>query len=616
MVNETRASLKSGNISGESQRRILTLSAILLLIACYTPSRYIEYDAQRNRMTRIPSFIGTGDSVFLVVKDSVYGNRYASKTDTVAVVLADRAALFGGVDLAKLAAGIPDQILDAVPTIGVAGPMSFNDLNNKKDSVARQLSKECQDSLDQVTGYLLLHPDDFRVVSFLLDENVKRLADSVSHDPLLSKVDALISLGYASRLRYGAIDSLQADAADYSRKVAMLGLMGGAGGTPNRAELRKQLRSLQPCIPEVVKTRIREVKVDSSQSVVGGSPGDTSQVLSVAGLDLTSLVVPTEADAKRSRELYGDLMRIALANARITAAINQLPVHAVTTRADTVYVGTYWRPVRLKVSPVRNTRFREYAATVPINVGDPTTKPDSQKAEKKPEEAGKQPVANKPSETITLGTLSVTVSTGTASRDSAAASPKAAVTAPALPIAEVDVLQRNRFRLGVGVMRSRLATKTYSSNADTVGGVPGMHVETTGSSPSKTAPIATLAYSIFPLEGKVYGAQAYVTTADSASRGILDYLYQAGLSATLGLSLTDPLEQVFFGFETEPVPGINFGLGWHYGHVSVSRADSTGFLSNKQGDPLRKQWKHAGAWEINFDPAVIINSIGKLIGLK
>ena len=50
MVNETRASLKSGNISGESQRRILTLSAILLLIACYTPSRYIEYDAQRNRM--------------------------------------------------------------------------------------------------------------------------------------------------------------------------------------------------------------------------------------------------------------------------------------------------------------------------------------------------------------------------------------------------------------------------------------------------------------------------------------------------------------------------------------------------------------------------------------
>ncbi|MFN2399553.1 MAG: hypothetical protein ABR543_13090, partial [Gemmatimonadaceae bacterium] len=82
-------------------------AALLLWVVtgCYRPAWYLEYDAQQNRMLKVPEYAGTGDQLFLIVRDSGYGNRYLPKFDTFAVVVAERAAVFGAIDLSKLTAG-------------------------------------------------------------------------------------------------------------------------------------------------------------------------------------------------------------------------------------------------------------------------------------------------------------------------------------------------------------------------------------------------------------------------------------------------------------------------------------------------------------------------------
>jgi hypothetical protein len=643
------------------------------LAACYSPARHIVYDAQRNRMVKVPPYIGTGDSVYLVVRDSIYGYAYNSKADTFPVVIGDRAALFGALDLTQLTETLRDQVIlladkaviavvdstqsetgvNKIWSAPIRDPsnkakvdslrLQFDNLLRERDSLINALPSSCDTALMRATTYFLDHPAEFRALKFLLSDDAKTFAGKLAADSLSNKVRRAISKGFDKPLRARLVDTLHSDASHYARRLAMFAMIGAGSGTPNRDSLSTQLKKLRPCADKVEATRVREIDAlarkiledDVWKTVLLPPRMPTlSPVLAVAGLDVTPLVAPTRSDKGRVRKLYDDLIQIGRNNSEIVMGLNQLPMHAVSVVADTVYIGTYWKPVRLKITPVRSRRFAEYVADLNLNLGrneetDSTGASSDKPSAEKPtgdKPANPKPVAPKPEgdkptdvnkpQTMTVGSLTVTVSTAAPAATTESKPSAVAAAAATFPTAEVDVLPRYRFHMGVGLMRSRLRSSTYSTEADTVDGVAGTRVTVTGESPYKNTPIATLGYSILPSEGKVYGAQGYVTSADSASRGILDYIYQAGLGFTFGVGLKDPLDQFFLGAETEPVPGVFFGLGYHFGSVSVSRADSTAFVPKNMGDAIFRQWKQSFAWQVSVDPSVIVSALGKLVGLR
>jgi hypothetical protein len=282
--------------------------------------------------------------------------------------------------------------------------------------------------------------------------------------------------------------------------------------------------------------------------------------------------------------------------------------------------------MRIKLTPQRSSRFAAFvspSAVAPqFTVTPASTTPN-------PSPAPPPPAALPPgsfTQTLTLGGATVQI---------VSTSPAPSAAGASLTSTEIDVLQRTRFHVGVGLLASRMRTQTYHVVNDTT--AKTKTVSLVGESPNRKLPVATLAYSMLPLEGKVFGAQAYQFDLPHLSRprrwtwrdnpvswlGVTawrttKYAYtQNGVGATLGMSLEKPFENVFGGITTEVLPGVTVGFGRHYGYVPVATSTTLpAVVPYAAGEPVVNRWRQANAWTYTVDGAVIVSALGKLVGLK
>jgi hypothetical protein len=594
--------------------RIAVLAA--LTMSCAIPSHQIEYNAAQNRITKRPRYIGTGDSLVLVVVDSVYGNRYTAKADTSPVVIGERAALFGGADLAKIPAGILSGLVadQSAPQVAPESPAiqkltkqtavdPTDQLILQRDLHLMVLRVRCAKVLAAASDYFARNPDESSLIRFYLDADARRLSAEIARDPEVLAAQEILVSHYRARLTAQEFDQLRVKAVSYQRRVAMLAMLVSAapGFKPDQGALAAQITAMRACLDSADKgglAMLDEQVASAAKKWRPGRPLPPAGAIVIAGLDIRPLVLPTAQSAEQIRTLIGDLTLIGRNSRQLAQVTNRLAAFAVTETRDTVYVGTWWKPNHLKITPVRGARFADITSpAVAVGVPDVLSKPANPTTP--PATPGTLP-------TQTVGGVNVTITVGTPEKKDEAA--------PSIPSAELDVLQRNRLHLGVGAMRSGLRTETYFIKPDTSNGVPGNRVSTTGYSRQQHTLVATLGYTLYPFEGKVYGAQAYARS--DRSEFAMDYLKQAGLAVFLGLALNDPTKQISVGLETEPFPGLNVGVGRHFGYVPVSQADSTGFVSLTRGEGAPSQWLGANAFVVTIDAATALATFGKLIGLK
>ena len=73
--------------------RRAALAGIAIGVGACTHRAYVVYDANSDRYIRSPVYVGTGDSVMRIIRDSSYRNRYAAQRDTEHVFVGDSAAV-------------------------------------------------------------------------------------------------------------------------------------------------------------------------------------------------------------------------------------------------------------------------------------------------------------------------------------------------------------------------------------------------------------------------------------------------------------------------------------------------------------------------------------------
>jgi hypothetical protein len=181
------------------------------------------------------------------------------------------------------------------------------------------------------------------------------------------------------------------------------------------------------------------------------------------------------------------------------------------------------------------------------------------------------------------------------------------VTAPRMDtvaIVTIPVLQRYRFHLGVGMVYSTLKTGVFQTPADTVGGTPGVRVVRTGTDENRLLPMAMLSYTLYPFGGRYVDARAYRTLP----------ILAPNVSVQAGLSLSDPSEQLYAGLSAEFFPGLDIGVGHHFGYVQTTTREG-------QFVPLTEiatssRWRNAWAYSLTLDAQTFIAAFGTLIGLK
>lgn len=673
------------------KRLLMLLLATGTAANCATPRRYIHYDAQKNLITAKPRYAATGDSLMLVVHDTLYRNLYTPKSDTSAVVVGERAAIFGAVDIGKLAEAFPAQFLmphinaeatetametlmsPALPGKGSAAYLAFLD-SKPADKNARLLAllrardgaihAECRAPVAAAAVYFLAHPDEYSFLKFLTDPKAYAQARRLATAGDALRVAELADTLEKRSLTILELDTLETRGLQFAQRVAALSLRFPADlktFKPDPTQLDSVLQKLHGCVDvRLFKSKeLSKTQDQIEQLVKDGAalpPGFTVAVppLLIGDVKIDSFV--EHSNDEQIADLYGNLTTIARSTALVISALNTAPTYATrycvlpaasysanlvsvcsgsqrTATADTIYVGTYWKPVQVRVTPVRGERFARFVAPPRVTfaaVGTPAppstgngarrpgsvAKDDSRSKKKGAEDSPSRESPTVPKEKPAASPDSAdtdSAETGKAEKSDSTAAPESE--APTLPSAAVDVLERYRFHVGFGYAVSTLRTHTYSSTPDTVGGVPGARVHMTGNARSQQFPIATLSYVILPLRGKVFAAQAY----DQPS--VKRYFAQVGLSAQFGLSLQHPTEQLFAGVASELLPGLEVGLGKHFGYGEHSDYGNNAFVSTaSDATPIRKQWAHSrtfiDAFDVTVDGAAILAAFGKLLSLK
>jgi hypothetical protein len=157
-----------------------------------------------------------------------------------------------------------------------------------------------------------------------------------------------------------------------------------------------------------------------------------------------------------------------------------------------------------------------------------------------------------------------------------------------------DVYRRYWLHLTAGLVYSPLQGQAFRITADTLDGVPGVRIRETERSLQSVFPAALLSYTLYPFNGKISDARARSGPSPQSF----------GLAMQGGVSLVHPDQDIFLGLSTEPFPGVNLGLGRHYGHVERTGYASGAFVPDSAGPPSGRRWRHRTAASVSFDPAI------------
>ncbi len=507
-----------------------------------------------------------------------------------------------------------------------------------------------------------------RLTKFLIDSSAAFAKDAVQAQVVALRLDSVSAalMDWSSiDLQKSHSDTLQRDVNWIARRLTALSSITGklnVGAVSNSPEFQHRFGALQVClggkhartIPIVAATE------DSLVEMIGALEteklaqldflrfrqhwrSDSANVLKdpiiVAGYDVAPIVNKTHSLHDTLQTRARELRELSLLIARIqglpqvvagytrttTKAMHQQQMDSITAgylkgekalvRADTQVVGTFWASARVTITPTRADRFSEIVLTSPTSLGisvDP------------PKASPEAPEAPSPAEgpDRTAGGGADKPAAGTPPKSDAPATPAAspAVTGPTLSI---DIQQPARFQLSVGVTRSGMRTTEYEVVLDTVEGRPGTRITETGYTPNRTFATALLSYYLIPTRSKVFSVQADAAMWSPRRKRdrMAAWLQQSGLALSLGLALDKPLERIFLGASTEPLPGLVTSIGMHFMNTQRSAVPLTNGAAFVPRDslvsPVVNRWgKPAFAWNVALDPQIVLGSFGKLLGLK
>jgi hypothetical protein len=326
----------------------------------------------------------------------------------------------------------------------------------------------------------------------------------------------------------------------------------------------------------------------------------------IAGVDISELIAGDEHQGKYD-SLHNDLVSIAHDATRVANALNLLP-RMVFERQDTLDLGTFFSPRTVTLKVVRQDRYAKLSAPLLVLAQMPggMQAPDTQDVGTVANLTFRvDPVPPSVAEVKNTGKSG---QTGEKKAEASSEAPQSQTVAQA----QFDVLQRYRFRFAAGVSRTPLRWTTFTTRDDSTASGKGVYLSH-GARTNAFVPVASLSYVIIPFNGKVFAANAY----QNETKSLAQYLKQAGLAVSAGLSLSDPTESFILGVATEPISGLEFGYGVHIARTESSAATHGDFVPIADGDPIERNWRRKwGVWSLTIDAGIVVSSFGALLGLK
>lgn len=625
-------------------KRTIPLLALLAAAGCAPRPQTVSIGGgPRPAVIEAPAMVPEGTELHVVVHDSVYAHAY--RTDDKVTTLSDvpRAALFGAASLSKLANGFPLQFKRGSGTGGgVAQTFALVELGDRNggrlvlaDSMAealldehpgtaplrsgeRQLMESALLALlnlrdeefkvaaeerhnavthtDDLRRFLLGHADQAAVLAFMLDAEAHALVKQLAADPLPARASRHLLQATESRriaIPPDTLLRLMDETESYGRRLATLLVFAPPTVTAPEEQLRARLEAIGGALT-ARKAAVGEGERFHTLAVrLARRLGETARAgalpaaepippLTAAGLAITRRVAPDRATAPELLSVREDLQAVQRQSERLVATLARLPEWTRGPDTATVLRRRFYGSNEVGVTVTRQPRFGAFTLTGGA-APPPAPKPGGSGSGDKKEGDGE----------------------GATPRPQQVTAPKVDTVA----VVRVPVLPRFRFQLGAGLMHSPLETGRFDTETDTTEAGPGVYVRDAGTADQRLAPMALLSYTVLPLSGKMFDGRAYDTR-----RGLGDYLRQAGLAAQLGLSMTNPTEELFFGISTEPLPGLSVGWGYHTAYLETS--DYVGqFVPNSTGvSPTQKEWRSTwNAWTLALDAKVFAEVFGSLL---
>lgn len=598
-----------------------------------------------------PSFIGSGDSLKVRVFDAAYFNRYLARDTSLSLTAVDVSAMTGDTTLKMMSLSFaPSTLLTGPGSVPGLGPAleagGMRDLNKRVQMMTMRGLAAIDDSRTREERRY----DSLRVV--ITAHNVLL---SATADTLRAKLDTLRTRVRADRGEHARLALLvdttwQADAqrlgTDAGVKAAQQVLSSLATGTLTHEQrsptylhtLRGQLedygrrldafRVLLPAEPPTAlsdTSSVPNLMVSASRLSQGYDrvfalraaaeqkgltlaaqinrpqpipPAPPRPAMLVSGMNLARLLATPQRLLETTDDARLRLDAVNRGTVRVVTAANQLP--RWTVQPDTVSVLTSMYPTEKEVRVVvtRRNRF------APWGTGAPAA-----------------PTETKPAATTTTAaaTTVTTVTTVTQGGTAAAAAPAGGGGTPAaaamplvvLPktddtvaVLNIPVLQRYRFRLGVGMIFSTLRSPALETREDSVGGVEGVYVQRVGRNEHRFVPVALISTTLYPLEGRFVDGRARRYPFQNPS-----------VSLQSGVSLQKPTEHLYAGLAIEPMQGIEIGGGLHFGYVETTPYESGDFVPFADGAAMGSRWKTAWAGTVTLDATTFVRAFGSLLGL-
>jgi len=634
---------------------------LLVVLACTSacvpePQQVVINAGPRPRVVKKPDYIVEGANVHVVVRDSVYANTYRAHDTATAIEPVPRAPLSGAgaSALGKLANGIPlpfrsaaaggrgieKNLNFALPGAGIlegetrletavkrwliensgAAPLRgarlinarklLVDLTEQRDEAVDSAEARTETAIHaagKLNQLLVENPEQASVLSFMRDEQAHRLADQLANDPAPREASRILlatttsgRISVSPKDLHGVLD----DAERYSRMLGTLLTFVPAQVTAPSDSLRTLLEVIRASRTGRAAAITQAESLQAlAQQLAGriGAPADAGSLPGFSeipptlavGEDISTLVDPARTPDLKLLAVREDLLTIQRQSDRLVSTLEQLPRWTVGPAEETVLTQRFYGSKEVKLTVIRRPRFGTFEL-------------QAEPAPTKTSTSGGNAAAGK----ATAGN-GATEEGSNEKADAATPAPRE-IKPPkvdTIAVMRIPVVKRSRFHLGAGLLRSPLDTETFSTTSDTTSEGAGVHVRRTGAAPYRLAPAAVLSYSILPRAGKLFDGRAYDVRATP-----LDYLRQAGLAAQIGLSMTNPTEEFFFGASTEPFPGLMVGLGYHTAYVETSEHAGK-FLPNSSGLPAtEKQWRGEwGAWTVSIDAELFASVFAGLL---
>lgn len=607
-------------------RILVGVPMLLLLAACSTHAvRHVDIIvAPESVSVRAPSYIAVGDSLTVRVQDRRYVNRYEARHTEGTLTAIARAPLFGSADLQKIDLRFQPS---RTPAGGDEPPTRVNNLFflerlDTADEVAdvAQLAQEAEDDLAEVASRFRERLDSLRVVvasdpaefarlRLLVDDCWVPVADAVASDPAPTRMARLLdslASGVLDSIAPERLESARRDAEAYALRLdalrALLPAAPPAGSAENSqvGELMERLgtdladhQALERSANELWKAAGVATPVRSRSALLPSS-------VQVSGIDLGPWLADPDRLLADLDEIQARVSRVNQHTERLVLALNQLPSWTRTSAAESIFTQLFPAEKEVKVVVVRRDRYAPFSIASPRNSAAPPAKKDP---------------------AVTAGTVTVTTTTtvresteagggGEESKKDVPAAQNVALTSLAAPrmdtvaVVNIPVLQRFRFHLGVGMVYSTLKTGVFQTSTDTVGGVPGVNVVRTGTDENRLLPMAMLSYTVLPSGGRFVDARAYRTLP----------ILAPNVSVQAGISLSDPSQHLYAGVSAEFFPGLDIGVGHHFGYVQTTSREGQ-FVPLPQ-PATTNRWMNDWAYSFTLDAQTFMAAFGKLIGLK